>query len=182
MYKVTYQCDGATTEYVFSFPFFQAADICAAINGKLLAETQYSVVPNDTFTGGRLVLSAVPNNGDVLEVFRQVSLTRVIDYQPTAPIDPEDLNTDFNFILAALRDLRGVDIDLREWANTHERVVAMVEQTRLLISDKLGGDAVLGLYNNLLNVLESARPYLINDYGLVSEPAPNETRDDYGIL
>ena len=48
------------------------------------------------------------------------------------------------------------------------------------IQDKLSGGAVLGLYNNLLNVLDNALPSLINDYGYVTEQANNENNDDYG--
>ena len=50
------------------------------------------------------------------------------------------------------------------------------------IEDKLSGGAVLGLYNNLLSVLNNALPNLINDYGSVTEEAPNENNDDYGSV
>jgi len=176
MYKISYTGDGAETEFVFAFPFFQNADIKVAINNTLLDTDSYDINPNDDFNGGLVVFSVAPDNGAQVDIFRQISLTRVIDYQPTAKIDAEDLNSDFNFLLAALQDLRAIDIDLSEWKNVHDNVLSKIDYTINLIEDKLTGGGVLGLYNNLLSVLND----LINDYGSVSEDASDDTNDDYG--
>ncbi len=171
MYKISYTSDGATTEYVFSFPFFQNADIKVAIDNVILNNTDYTINPNN-----------VPQSGKQIDIFRQISLNRVIDYQPTAKIDPEDLNSDFNFLLAAFQDLQSVNIDVTQWANIHDNVMTAINYVLDTISDKMSGGAVLGLYNNLLNVLNNALPQLINDYGLVTEEADNANSDDYGSL
>lgn len=181
MYKVSYTGDGITTEYVFAFPFFQIADVHVALDESEVT-TGFSVVPNDDFTGGRVIFEIAPNLDVKIDVFRQISLSRVIDYQPTDKIDPEDLNDDFNFLLAAFQDLRAVDVDLASWKNTHDNVVNFLNYTLSVIEDKLSGGGVLGLYNNLLSVLSDALPLLINDYGSITEPAPEENRDDYGVL
>ncbi len=182
MYKISYTGDGVTTEFIFAFPFFQAADIQVAIDEEIQPATKYTVIPTEDFNGGCVAFEDAPAKDTRIDIFRQISLSRVIDYQPTAKIDPEDLNTDFNFLLAAFKDLRKVDVDLREWANKHDNVMQFLEYTNELVTEKLGGAGVLGLYNNLLNVLGGALPALINDYGYVTDPAPNETRDDYGLL
>ena len=109
-------------------------------------------------------------------------MDRVIDYQPTLKIDPEDLNSDFNFLLAALKDMNAINIDLSQWANIHETVLNQMNYVLQTIEDKLSGGAVLGLYNNLVSVLDNALPNLINDYGSITEEAPNENNDDYGSL
>jgi len=182
MYKITYTGDGATKEFLFAFPFFQESDICVAVDDCVMTDDSYGVFSNEDLTGGTVIFPTPPADGARIDIFRQVDLTRVIDYQPTAKIDPEDLNTDFNFLLAALRDIRGKDIDLVQWQNTHDNVMKFLEYTNNLVSDKLSGGGVLGVYNNLVSVLAGARPYLINDYGYITETAPNENRDDYGIL
>lgn len=182
MYKVSYTGDGITSEFVFAFPFFQEADIKVAVNQELLEPKQYSVNINEEFDGGIVTLPLPLEIGAQIDIFRQIDLSRIVDYQPTAKIDPEDLNTDFNFLLEAFKDLRAIDIDLVEWKNVHDNVLAQVLYTRNLIEGKLTGGAVLGVYNNLLNVLENALPELINDYGSITEPAPNENKDDYGVL
>ncbi len=181
MYKISYTGDGATTEYVFAFPFFQVADVHVALDD-VDTTTGYTIVPNDDFTGGRVIFATAPDVGVNIDIFRQISLSRVIDYQPTDKIDPEDLNDDFNFLLAAFQDLRAVDVDLASWANTHDNVVNFLNYTLDIVQDKLSGGGVLGLYNNLVSVLASALPVLINDYGSITEPASGDNNDDYGVL
>lgn len=183
MYKISYIADGTTTEFAFSFPFFQVADICVAINEVLDNHgANFTVIPNSDFSGGNVVFDVAPETGTRLDIFRQISLSRTIDYQPTAQIDPEDLNSDFNFLLSAFQDLHSVNIDLSQWANRHDNIKSLIDYTHSVINDKLSGGSVMGLYRNLLGVLENALPKLINDYGVITEPAPNENRDDYGIL
>jgi len=182
MYKISYIGDGVTNEFLFAFPFFQAADIRAAINDKVLGTDEYSVYPDEDFKGGNVVFLMPPEKDARIDIFRKISLSRVVDYQPTAKIDPEHLNSDFNFLLNALLDFSGVDLDLAEWTNTFDNTKAFLDYTVALIQDKLSGGGVLGLYNNLLSVLDNALPQLINDYGSITEPAPNENCDDYGLL
>lgn len=182
MYKISYICDGTTTEYAFSFPFFQDADVCVAVNDVLMDARQYAVIINDDFTGGSVIFATAPDKDAKLDIFRHISLSRVVDYQPTARIDPEDLNTDFNFLLEAFRDLNAVDVDLTEWANTHDNVMKFLQYNMQVIQDKLSGGSVLGLYNNLLSVLSGALPKLINDYGSITEAADVTISDDYGVL
>lgn len=182
MYKISYTGDGITTEYSFSFPFFQNADVKVSVDNQLLDNTGYDVKPNNDFIGGTVIFSTAPQSGKNIDIFRQVSLDRVIDYQPTLKIDPEDLNSDFNFLLAALKDMNAINIDLSQWANIHETVLNQMNYVLQTIEDKLSGGAVLGLYNNLVSVLDNALPNLINDYGSITEEAPNENNDDYGSL
>lgn len=182
MYKISYTGDGITTEYSFSFPFFQNADVKVSVDNQLLDNTRYDVNPNNDFIGGTVIFSTAPQSGKNIDIFRQVSLDRVIDYQPTLKIDPEDLNSDFNFLLAALKDMNAINIDLSQWANIHETVLNQMNYVLQTIEDKLSGGAVLGLYNNLVSVLDNALPNLINDYGSITEEAPNENNDDYGSL
>ena len=182
MYKISYTGDGETAEFLFAFPFFQDADIRVAIDDVVLDADQYGVIANDEFDGGRVVLSVIPAVGERVDIFRQIALARIIDYQPTAKIDPEHLNADFNFLLEAFRDLRHIELDLSQWANTFDNVMEFLNYTMDTIKDKLSGGGVLGLYMNLLTVLDGALPKLINDYGSITEPVNNEFSDDYGLL
>ena len=72
--------------------------------------------------------------------------------------------------------------DLSQWTNIHETVLNQINYVLETIQNKLSGGAVLGLYNNLVSVLSNALPNLINDYGSITEEAPNENSDDYGSL
>ncbi len=178
MYKISYIGDGENTEFVFSFPFFQESDIKVSIDNEILNNTQYDVNPNDNFTGGVVVFANAPAINKNIDIFRQVELARVIDYQPTSKIDPEDLNSDFNFLLAALQDIQTINLDLAQWSNVHDNLLNKIDYVIQTIEDKLSGGAVLGLYYNLVSVLDS----LINDYGSVDEDADDENNDDYGSI
>lgn len=176
MYKISYVGDGENTEFLFSFPFFQEADIKVSIDNTILNTAQYDVNPNDDFSGGIVVFPVAPETGKNIDIFRQVNLSRVIDYQPTAKIDPEDLNADFNFLLAALQDIQTIDINLSQWANVHDNLLAKIDYVISTIEDKMSGGAILGLYYNLVSVLND----MINDYGSVNEDADDDNNDDYG--
>lgn len=182
MYKNSYLGDGETSEFEFSFPFFQEADICVAVDNTILDSSEFSINANLNLDGGTVILLSVPAENAVIDIFRQVSLVRTIDYQPTVKIDPENLNSDFNFLLEAFRDLKAIDINLVEWKNIHDNVLTFIDYTKSLIEDKLSGGGVLGIYNNLLSVLGGALPLLINDYGSVTEQPTVGTADDYGLL
>lgn len=181
-YKISYIGDGAQAEFQFAFPFFQPADICVAINDVACERgVDFTVVPNNRFDGGSVIMIVPPPDGAQIDIFRKISLNRVIDYQPTDRILPQHLNSDFNFLLEALREIDGINIDLAEWNNTHDNILGYLKYAVSLIQDSMSQGA-LGIFNNLLSVLADARPYLINDYGLITDTAPEELRDDYGIL
>lgn len=183
MHKISYVSDGATTEFAFDFPIFQPADVWVAVDGVVSdGQNAYSVIPNSDLSGGRVVFDTAPKSGVSLDIFRQISLSRVIDYQPTARLDVEHLNSDFNFLLAAFQDLRSVDSDMAEWSNRHDEIKSLIDYTTQLISDKMSGGGALGLYRNLLMVLDASLPHLISDYGHISDMPPTSDRDDYGIL
>lgn len=182
MHKITYTGDGVTCEFLFAFPFFQESDIHVCVNESALNDTQFGVYPNEDLTGGTVIFPTAPAAGAQIDIFRQVTLSRVVDYQPTARIDPEDLNTDFNLIIAALQDINQIDVNIAEWKNTYDNIRAFLEYTNNLLQDKMGGGAALGIYNNLTTVLASGLPQMINDYGLIADSTPDENCDDYGVL
>lgn len=180
MYKISYTGDGIATSFAFLFPFFQPLDVHVAINQVLLSNTEYSLSADEGLTGGAISFAIAPAIGNKIDIFRKINLTRFIDYQPTAKIDPENLNADFNFLLETFKDLNAIDINLAEWQNIHDNVVSQMNLVQDLIEDKTGTGAVLGLYNNLLAVLSTALPRMINDYGDTS--GTTESIDDYGSL
>jgi len=181
MYKISYTGDGETFAFAFVFPFFQPDDIHVALDESLLNTSQYNLQYGEDLTGGIITFATAPAIGARIDIFRKINLSRFIDYQPTAKIDPETLNADFNFLLEAFRDLNAIDMDLAEWKNIHDNVTAQIQSVQNLITDKFGGGATLGLYNNLLAVLGTALPRMINDYGSTAQPADGNI-DDYGTV
>ncbi|MBQ5700127.1 MAG: hypothetical protein IIV74_02440 [Alphaproteobacteria bacterium] len=136
MYKISYVMDGQATEFAFAFPFFQIADVRVAINGIVGGEQyNYTVVPNEDFSGGNIVFDEAPPADTKMDIFRQISLSRTIDYQPTCAIDSEYLNTDFNFLLSALQDFH-----------------IMIDGIYNCVKSKLGAGAVPELYCGISDV------------------------------
>ena len=123
MHKITYTGDGVTTEYFFSFPYFQSSDIYVSVNSEILTSGQCTVIPSVServdgkYTGGRVVLSQAPSLGAEIRIWRKINLSRVIDYQPTLPISTDCLNADFNFILEYMRDIYELDGDIANLEN-----------------------------------------------------------------
>ena len=181
MYKISYIGDGETLEFAFVFPFFQPDDVRVALDESLLDTSKYNLQCAEDLSGGTVTFAVPPSIGMRIDIFRKINLSRFIDYQPTAKIDPETLNADFNFLLEAFKDLHAIDMDLAEWKNTHDNVTAQMQSVQDLIADRLGGGAILGLHNNLLAVLSTALPRMINDYGSTAEPADGNI-DDYGTV
>ncbi|MCL1892242.1 MAG: hypothetical protein FWF97_03070 [Alphaproteobacteria bacterium] len=180
MYKISYTGDGEALQFAFAFPFFQPDDVRVALDEVLLDASQYNLQYAEDLSGGTITFATAPDAGVRIDIFRKINLSRFIDYQPVAKIDPENLNADFNFLLEAFRDLNAIDMDLTQWKNIHDNVIRQMEAIKELIEDKTGA-APLGLYNNLLAVLSTALPRMISDYGLVSESA-EENIDDYGTV
>lgn len=123
MYLITYTGDGATTEFNFSFPYFQSADVHVSVNSVIQTSDACTIIPatdsrvDGKYTGGRVILNAAPAVGAEIRIWRKIDLSRVIDYQPTLPINTDCLNADFNFMLEYLRDLYELDGDVENIEN-----------------------------------------------------------------
>jgi len=124
--KITFTGDGQQNEFHFNFRYFQPTDVRVYIDGNLVATANYAVLPtlsmpdypdsvtNPGIIGGTVVFAIAPELDTKINIIRKIALERVIDYQPTAKINPTDLNTDFDFILEYLKDLSDLGIDIDE--------------------------------------------------------------------
>lgn len=123
MYLITYLGDGTATEFNFSFPYFQAADVHVSVNSVIQTSGACTVIPTSEtrvdgkYMGGRVILTTAPVAGAEIRIWRKIDLSRVIDYQPTLPINTDCLNADFNFMLEYLRDLYELDGDVENIEN-----------------------------------------------------------------
>lgn len=109
MSKVSYMGNGTTTEFTFNFPYFENSNIVVTKNGA--AATGYSIVGNSEgadanipFAGGKVVFAAAPSSLDSITITRQLPLSRITDYQPTARIEPTILNQDLNYLMEVIKD------------------------------------------------------------------------------
>lgn len=111
MNKYTFSGNGKTKDFYFTFPFFSRADIIVKINN--VTATGYGVfcIPgtnnNDfPFTGGRIHFATAPASTDTITIERDLQLNRIIDYQPTTPLNPTVVNQDMNYFFELLKDIK----------------------------------------------------------------------------
>lgn len=111
MNRIEYVGDGKTQKFVFNASCFNLGDIHVCINGnELTSGFNIKYIKNENNAGMPYTVSAVeldtaPISTDVITIYREIQLVRVVDYQPTTPIDTDALNQDFNFTIEVLKDL-----------------------------------------------------------------------------
>lgn len=170
MYIIKYTGDGGTTEFNFDFPFFKAADINVSVNSQILQSGQFSVVLTEAvqadgmYYGGRVVLNSAPALGAEISIWRKIDLSRVIDYQPTLPIQTETLNADFNFMLEYMRDLYELDGDVANIENSVQFIDSIQSQI-----ESLGGIGELARKDELPDFTEYAKKSEIPDVSNFAE-------------
>ena len=111
MQKVSYMGNGETTEFSFTFPYYENTNIIVTKNGA--ATTGYQIVGTSggldadiPYVGGKVVFETAPTALDSITIARSLPLERTIDYQPTAKIDPTTVNQDMNYMMEILKDMQ----------------------------------------------------------------------------
>ena len=108
----TFTGDGATVTFYFTFPFFGTTDINVSVNGITQTSDNFALQPTATpgdapdipYTGGSITFGTAPANGTTIKVWRNIDITRHIDYQPTAEPQPHQLNQDINQCIEILKE------------------------------------------------------------------------------
>ncbi len=110
MNRIEYVGDGKTRFFVFNTQCFDTADVCVCINGRQITDG-YTVKTTETsentdipYCVSGVEFSVPPISTDVITIYREIQLVRVVDYQPTVKIDTDALNQDFNFTIEVLKD------------------------------------------------------------------------------
>ena len=135
MQKVSYMGNGETTEFTFSFPYFENSNIIVTKNGA--TATGYSIVGTSAgldadipYTGGKVVFETAPTALDSITIARSLPLTRTVDYQPLAKLEPTTLNQDANYLMEVIKDLN----DELETLTTQYSDIANKESTAVLLA------------------------------------------------
>ena len=93
--RISYNGNGATTEFSFPYRFLTNADLTVikiASDGAettLVLNTDYTVTGADEDTGGLVTLSIAPLSGQRLVIYRSVAITQEIDYITGDPFPAE---------------------------------------------------------------------------------------------
>jgi len=118
MQKVSYTGNGETTEFYFNFPYYQNTDVVVLVNNATAPE--YNIIGNSggvdadiPYVGGCVVFNVAPGENDTITISRHLPLSRSVDYQPLAQIEPTTLNQDMNYLMEVIKDLNDELLDLR---------------------------------------------------------------------
>ena len=119
MQKVSYMGNGSTTEFSFNFPYFENSNVVVTKNNQ--TATDYNIIGNSAgldadipYVGGKVVFETAPGVLDNITISRSLPLSRIVDYQPTAKIEPTTLNQDLNYLLEVIKDRKDELDDLIE--------------------------------------------------------------------
>ena len=190
MQKVSYTGNGETTEFYFNFPYYQNTDVVVLVNNATAPE--YNIIGNSggvdadiPYVGGCVVFNVAPGENDTITISRHLPLSRSVDYQPLAQIEPTTLNQDMNYLMEVIKDLNDELLDLRtqydEIANKesaaillarisaiHDEIVACRNQINELGDVSQIGDNIVAIdtrTTGLLDyVIESQTPTAENNY------------------
>ncbi len=184
VYKVEFVGDGLCQSFDFPYPVYNASDLIVKIDNVVQSADSYSVSIQSVGARVSLVSPLALDSG--LEISRRLVFNRAIDYQDYSYIVPNQLNSDFNYLLEVCRDIDGKICNISQSEDVLDRTESIyssisgrLNTIQNTLSEAMSGGTV-GLFYNLLDVLGAALPSLINDYGSVAEAAVSQ--DDYGCL
>jgi len=103
-----YSATSRQTLFNYTFEIFTSTDLVVKQNSTTLSEgTDYSVTGVGNNSGGSITLTTGAASGDVLTLYRDMTLERLVDYQQSGDYLAEDVNDDFDRIWLALQQNQG---------------------------------------------------------------------------
>lgn len=111
--------NGKNKDFYFTFSFFSKGDIVVKKNGTVATGYGVFCIPGTSnndfpFTGGHIHFAAAPKSTDIVTIERELQLNRIIDYQPTAALNPTTINQDMNYFFELLKDIKNALIGFEE--------------------------------------------------------------------
>lgn len=106
--RIQYTATAGQTVFVYPFPIFDAGDIVVEQNGTVLTlSTDYTVSGVAAEDGGDITLTSGASSGDIMTIYRDMALNRLIDYQQNGDFLAANVNRDFDRLWLSLQQLQG---------------------------------------------------------------------------
>ena len=104
--RVQYTATASQMAFTYPFPIFQDADIVVDQDGVTLTlTTDYTVIGEGDETGGTVTLVTAATVGDIITLYRDISIERDTDYQQNGPWASDATNNEFDKITLILQEL-----------------------------------------------------------------------------
>lgn len=98
-----YAATASQTVFPYTFKVFSADDITVKADGVVVTGYTVSGVENDN--GGNITFSSGRTAGEIITIYRDMDLERLVDYQPSGDFLAEDVNDDFDRLWLAIQQL-----------------------------------------------------------------------------
>lgn len=106
--RIQYTASAGQTVFVYPFPIFDEGDIVVEQNGTVLTlSTDYTVSGVAAEDGGNITLISGATSGDIMTIYRDMALERLIDYQQNGDFLAANVNRDFDRLWLAIQQLQG---------------------------------------------------------------------------
>lgn len=102
-----YTATAAQTIFPYTFEIFAKEDVAVEVDGVLKAEgTDYTVSGVGNDAGGNITFLVGRTSGEIVTIYRDMNLERLVDYQQSGDFLAEDVNDDFDRLWLALQQLQ----------------------------------------------------------------------------
>lgn len=151
----SYQGNGISTSFPFGFAILDSDDLKVVLNGSLQTiGSQYSINGLGQPSGGAVVFTTAPNQGDRVLLYRDVSIERDTDYQDNGDLRAATVNADFDRLWMALQDIgsastRAIQYPVDEYTTSGLLPAALQRASMMLGFDANGAQTLLPLPSSL---------------------------------
>lgn len=102
--RIQYTTNGSQTNFIYSFPIFNASQLHVFINGAEIV-SGFVVLGVGSSTGGSVIFDTAPISGNTLTLERILPLQRISDFIEGGELSANALNNEFDYLTASLQQL-----------------------------------------------------------------------------
>lgn len=104
--RIRYVADGATVDFTYPFPIFDAADLDVFVDAVLQTlSTDYTVAGAGVSAGGTVSFITAPADGASVTLVRRLAIKRTSDFQASGEFRAKVINDELDFQTAALQQV-----------------------------------------------------------------------------
>lgn len=136
---IRYTASGTDTIFEYPFPIFASEDLKVSLNGAEQVSGFTILGAGDT-AGGSVVFDAPPANGTIIALIRDLPIERVTDYLEGGNFSATSINTELDYMIAAIQQIGRENDTMLRYADTEEPAGVSLPERSLRANRALGFD------------------------------------------
>lgn len=117
---IQYVAAGGQTSYPYPFPITQDSDLVVVVNGVTLGtDSGYTLTGQGNDTGGNMVLSAGSTSGDIITLYRDITIERITQFSQNSGFSSAAFNAEFNNLYLIAQQLESQIAQCLQVPNTN---------------------------------------------------------------